>query len=125
MHLQITDDICAPPAIAATEEPELKHTATTWMSNGIDLIELDSDESGEEGFVGIVDDAATLYDVRLFFEKALGCPANVVRVRTVVGVENASIVCRLGVDGEEVIEIIGLGGRVWDFDDCELVVLSC
>ena len=79
------------------------------MCNCVDLIELSSDHAGKERLVCVVNDAATLYDVRLLFQETLGCPADVVRVRAVVGVEDAAEVCGLSaVDvGEEVIEVVG------------------
>lgn len=98
VHLQIADDICTPPAIAAAEEAEVEHAAAARMSDGVDLVEFDGDQSCEEGLVGIVDDAAALHDVCRFFEESLGCPANIVRVRAVVCVKDASVVCWHGVD---------------------------
>ena len=125
MHLQLADDIRAPPTIAATEETEAEHAAATRVCDGIDLVELDSDHAGKERLVCVVDDAAALHDIRLLFQKTLGRPADVVRVRTVIGVEDAGEVCWLGVVdvGEEVVEIVGFRSRVRDFDDGELVVL--
>ena len=123
VHLQVADDICAPPAVAATEQAEAKHAATTWVGDGVNLVELDSDQAGEERLVGVVDDAATLHDVGLFFEEAFGCPADVVRMGTVIGIENTGEVCLVGDVGEEVVEVIGFGCGVWDFNDRKLVIL--
>jgi hypothetical protein len=125
VHLQIAYDIRTPPTIAATEEAELKHAATARVSDGIDLVELDGYHLGVERLVGVVDDTSALYDVWLFCEEALGCPADVVRVRAVICVEDAGEVRWFGVEGEEVVEVIGFGSRVEDFDDCELVVVGC
>jgi hypothetical protein len=66
------------------------------VCDGVDLIKLDGDQTRKPGFVCIVDDTAALYNVCLFFEEALGCPADIVRVGTVIGVEYARVVCRLG-----------------------------
>jgi hypothetical protein len=125
VHLQLADHIRPPPAVAATEEAELKHPATARMSDGIDFVELNGYHLGVEGFVGVVDDATALHDVWLFGKEALGCPADVVRVRAVIGVEDAGEVCWFPFEGEEVIKVIGFGSRVWNFDDCELLVVGC
>ena len=122
VHLQLADDIRTPPTIAATEETEAKHAAATRVCDGVDLIELDRDHAGEERLVCVVDDAAALHDVGLLFQETLGCPADVVRVRAVIGVEDAGVVSWSGDVGEVVVEVVGLGGRVGDFDDGELVV---
>jgi hypothetical protein len=125
IHLQIAYDFRTPPSITATEEAELKHAATARMSNGIDFVKLNGYHLGVEGLVGVVDDTSALYDVWLFCEEALGCPANVMGMRAVICVEDAGEVRWFGVEGEEVIEIVGFGSRVEDFDDCELVVFGC
>ena len=127
VHLQLADDIRTPPTVAATEETEAKHAAATWVCNRIDLIELDSDHAGKERLIRIVHDAATLHDIGLLFQETLGRPANIVRVGTVVVVEDAGEVCWLGVGdvGEEVVEVVGFRGGVGDFNDGELVVLFC
>lgn len=127
VHLQVADDISAPPAVTAAEEAELEHAAATRMSDGIDLVKLDGDQPSEERLVCVVHDATPLYDVYLFFlfEKSLSCPADVVWVRAVVCIEDSGVVCWLGVDGEKIVEIVGFGSRVGDFDDCELIILSC
>ena len=62
------------------------------MGDGVDLVELDGDQPREEGLVGVVYDATTLHNVRLFFEEAFGRPADVVRVRAVVCIEDAGVV---------------------------------
>jgi len=93
------------------------------VCNGVDLIELDSDHAGKERLVGVVDDAAALHDVGFLFQETLSCPADVVRVRAVIGVEDAGVLSGPADVGEVVIEVVGLGGRVWDFNDGELVVL--
>lgn len=108
MHLEVVYHVRSPPTVAAAEEPELKHAAATWMGNSVDLVELDSDQPCEDRFVGIVHNAATLHNVWLIFEKALGCPANVMRVGTVVGIEDAGEVCWCSVCRKEVIKIICL-----------------
>ena len=122
MHLQLADDIGTPPTIAATEQTEAKHAAATGVCDSVDLIELDSDHAGQERLVRVVDDAATLHDIGLLFQETLGCPADIVRVRAVIGVEDAGVICRCVDIGEEVVEIVGFGGGVRDFDDGELVV---
>jgi hypothetical protein len=109
MHLQLADDIRPPPAIATTEEAELKHPATARVSDGIDFVELDGYHLSVERFVGVVDDATSLNDVWLLCEEALGCPADVVRVRAVISVEDAGEVCWFSFEGEEVIEVVGFG----------------
>lgn len=127
VHLQVADDISTPPAVAAAEKSELEHAAATRMSDGIDLVEFDGDQASEERFVCVVHDATPLHDVHFFFllEETFGRPADIVRMRAVVSVEDAGVVCRLGSDGEEVVEVIGLRGRVGHFDDCELIVFGC
>ena len=110
MHLQPADDIRTPPTIAATEQTEAKHAAATRVGNGIDLIEFDSDHAGKEGLVRVVDDAAALHDVRFLFQETLSCPADVVRVRAVICVEDASVISGPGDVGEVVVEVVGLGG---------------
>jgi hypothetical protein len=123
MHLQLADNIRTPPAVAATEQTEAKHTAATWVCDGVDLIELDGDHAGEERLICVVDDAATLHDVGLLFQETLGCPADIVRVGTVIGVEDTGVVSWPGDVGEVVVEVVGFGRRVGNFDDGELVVL--
>lgn len=93
VHLQLADDICTPPAIATAEETEAKHAAATGVCNCVDLIELDSDHAGKERLVRVVDDAATLHDIGLLFQETLSCPADILRVRAVIGVEDAGVIC--------------------------------
>lgn len=93
MHLQLADNICTPPAIATAEETEAKHAAATGVCDCIDLIEFDSDYAGKERLVRVVDNAATLHDIRLLFQETLSCPADVVRMRAVISVEDAGIIC--------------------------------
>jgi hypothetical protein len=95
------------------------------VSYGIDLVKLDGDEAGEEGFVSVVNDATTLDNVGLFAKEPFGCPSDVVRMRAMIGVEDTREVRWVSVVGEEVVEIVGLRGRVWDFDDLEMDVLGC
>lgn len=108
MHLEVVYHVRPPPAVAAAEEPELKHATATWIGNSVDLVKLGSDHACEEGFVDIVNNTSTLHNVWLIFEKAFGCPANIVRVGTVVGIEDAGEVCRCIFCRKEVIKIIDL-----------------
>ena len=62
------------------------------MSNRVDLVKLDGNHAREEGLVGVVYDTAALHNVCLFLEEAFGRPADVVRMRAGVCVEDASVV---------------------------------
>jgi hypothetical protein len=46
-----------------------------------------------------------------------------VRVGAVIGVEDTGVVSWPGHAGKVIVEVVGLGSRVRDFDDGELVVL--
>jgi hypothetical protein len=92
VHLEVADNIRAPPAIAAAEQSELEHPASAWVCNGVDLVKLDGDQPRKEGLVCVVYDTAALHDVRLFLEEAFGRPSDVVRVWAVVCVEDAGVV---------------------------------
>lgn len=124
MHLEVTNDIRPPPSVATAEESKLKHAAATRVGNSIYLVKLDGDHARQKGLIGVVDNATALDNARLLFQKSLGRPAHVVRMWTVVRGEDADIVGRTRVCGEEMIGIVGFGGRIRDFDDCELLILS-
>ena len=92
VHLEVADDIRAPPAVAAAEQSKLEHPASAWVCNRVDLVKLNGNHARKEGFVGVVYDTAALHDVCLLLEEAFGRPADVVRMRAVVCVEDSSVV---------------------------------
>lgn len=63
------------------------------MRDGINFVKFDGNHFRQERFVRVVDNAASLDDVWLVFLEPLGCPARIVWMWEMVGVEDTNVLC--------------------------------
>jgi hypothetical protein len=93
------------------------------VRDSIDLVKLDGNHLGKEGFVSVVHHTTPLNDIhRRVFHESFSSPPRVVWMWEVVTVEDCNDICA-SVELEKVIEVVGFGLRAWDIGDSELWVL--
>jgi len=109
VHLVTTEQFGFPVTVASTEETKGEETRTTRMRHSVNLVELESDHTGEEGLLGIVDNTSALdnIDSRVGNE-TFSSPTSVVRMREMVAIEDSN---NLGtsVESEEEVQVVSLG----------------
>lgn len=76
------------------------------------------DEWGHEGLGIVVDTASTLDDIDTSLHEALGDPAKRIGLGVVISIVESNDFA-LGLESEEVIDVVGLGSGLGDLEDAE------
>lgn len=115
---------CFPVAITSAEESEAKHSTSSGMGDGVDLVKLNGNHLGPEAFVGVVDYTSTLDNIHCGIGKeSFGSPSWVMWVGAVVAVKDANDF-RIRPQTEEVVEIVGFRLGTRHLDDSQVLVLA-